>query len=119
MIVNKNNWTNRILEFAIQVDHNVKIRENEKRDKYRDHARELEKNYRNYLKLILIRSVNDMFDTIPKSFEKVELELEIRGQVETIEITALLKSAWKLRKVRKNLGILLSLKLQGKTISYY
>ena len=37
--------------------------------------------------------------TVPKSLGKIEEELEIRGRIETIQTTALLKSARILRRV--------------------
>ena len=43
-------------------------------------------------------------------------DLEIRGQVNNIQITALLRSAWILRRILETWGDL-SLKLQWKTIS--
>ena len=50
--------------------------------------------------------------TIPKGLVKRLEDLEIRGQVETIQTTALLGSSRILRKVLEDLGDLLSLKLQ-------
>ena len=44
-------------------------------------------------------------------------ELEIRARVETIQTTALLRSAWILRRVEETWEDLLSLKLQGKKSS--
>ena len=44
-------------------------------------------------------------------------DLEIKGRMETIQITALLRSARILRRVRETLGDLLSLRLQWKTIN--
>ena len=44
-------------------------------------------------------------------------DLEVGGRVETIQTTALLRTARILRRVLENWGDLLSLKLQGKTIS--
>ena len=41
----KKKRTNRIEHFTIPVDHKVKIKENEKKDKYLDLARELKKSY--------------------------------------------------------------------------
>ena len=61
------------MEFAIPVNHRVKLKESEKRDKYLDLARE--------------GSVQGLED------------FEIRGILETIQITALLRSAKILRRV--------------------
>ena len=43
MIVNKKETTYRIVDFAVPVDHRVKLKECEKRDKYHDLAWELKK----------------------------------------------------------------------------
>ena len=48
MIVNqkkkrKKKWTCRIVDFVVQADHRVKLKEGEKRDKNTDLARELKK----------------------------------------------------------------------------
>ena len=48
---------------------------------------------------------------------KVLEDLKLRGQVETIQTTALLRSAWILRRALETLGDLLSLKFQWRTIS--
>ena len=40
---NNNNRTCRTVNFAVPVDHSLKIKENEKKNKYLDFARELEK----------------------------------------------------------------------------
>ena len=48
VIVNKKKkkkTTCRIMDFTVSVDHRVKLKESEKRDKYLDLARELERNY--------------------------------------------------------------------------
>ena len=44
IIINKKERTCRIVDFAVPVDHRVKLKESEKSDKYFDIAREL-KNY--------------------------------------------------------------------------
>ena len=43
MIVNKKKRTCRIVDFAVPADHEVKLKESKKRDKYLDLARELKK----------------------------------------------------------------------------
>ena len=55
--------------------------------------------------------------TIPKGLVQGLEDLEIRGHIETIQNTALLKSAWILRRVHGTWGDLLPLKIQWKTIS--
>ena len=55
--------------------------------------------------------------TITKRLLKGLENLEVGGRVETIQTTALLKTARILRRVLETWGDLLSLKLQRKTIS--
>ena len=55
--------------------------------------------------------------TIPKIFVTGQENLEIRGQVETVQTTALLKSLRKLRSVLETWRDFLSFKLQWKIIS--
>ena len=63
----------------------------------------------------MIRIVVETLGLIAKGFIKGDLEdLEIRGQDETIQITALIKSGKIPRRVLKNCGDLLSLNLQWK-----
>ena len=83
----------------------------EKRNKYVDLTREL-KNLWN-MKVIVIPIVIGALGTIPKGLE----EWEIRGQVEKIQTTALLRSARILRRVLQTWGDFLSLKFQRETIS--
>ena len=45
VIINKKKGTCRIVDFAVPGDHRVKMKENEKKDKYLDLARELEKQW--------------------------------------------------------------------------
>ena len=42
---NNNKRTCKIVDFAVQADHRIKLKEWEKKDKYLDLARELKKNY--------------------------------------------------------------------------
>ena len=86
--------TDRMLDFALPAKHRVKLKEIETRDKYLDLVRGLKKyesdgntNYNCYTWRNLQRLVKGQGD------------LEIRGQVETIQTTALLKSAKILRRV--------------------
>ena len=62
-------------------------------------------------------NVNGTFRTIAKGLLKGLADLEVGGRVETIQMTALQRTARILRRVLETLGNLLSLKLQWKTIS--
>ena len=74
------------MDFAVPADHKVKIKENEKRDKYLDLARELKKkkNFWN-MKETVIPIIIGVLGTVPKE------ELEIGGRTETICTTVLLR----------------------------
>ena len=97
VVINKRKRTCCLVDFAIPADHYVKIKENEKKDKYLDLARKLKKKTVKY---------EDNSDTncrwcrmVPKVLERRLKDLEIKGKIETILTTVLLKSARILRKV--------------------
>ena len=75
----------------------VKIKENKKRHKYLDLARELKKLWN----MKVIPFVISALRTILKGFVRGLEELEIRGQVKTIQTTALLRSARIQRRVQE------------------
>ena len=85
------------MDFAVPADHRVKLKENEKMDKYLDLARELKKLWNMRVKVIPI--VVGTLETVPISLKKRLEDLEIRGRIETIQTTALLQSARILRRV--------------------
>ena len=95
------------VDFAVLADRRIKLKECEKKDKYLDLARELKKLWNMKVSIILIT----------KGLLKGLEDLEVGGRVETIETTALLKTARILRRVLENGGDLLSLNLHWKTIS--
>ena len=68
------------------------------------------------MKVIIIPIVIGAFGTVTKGLLKGLEDLEIGGRVETIQTTALLKTARILRRVLKTWWDLLSLNLQWKTI---
>ena len=65
----------------------------------------------------MIPIVIDAFGTVTKGSLKDLEDLQVGGRVETIQTTALLKTARILRRVLETWGDLLSLNLQWKTIS--
>ena len=77
-----------IVDFAVPADHRINLKECEKRNKYLDLARELKK---------LIPIVIGAFGTVTKRLLKEDLE--VGSRVETIQTTALLKTARILRRV--------------------
>ena len=85
------------MDFAVPADDRVNLNENEKKDKYLNFAREL-KNLLN-VKVTLIPIVIGTLGTVMKKLEPGLDDWEIRVRVETIQITALLRSARILRRV--------------------
>ena len=75
------------------------LKEIEKKDKYLDLARELKKLWN--MKVTIIPIMNGAFGTTTKGLLKVLEDLEIRGRVETIQNTTLLRTARILRRVLK------------------
>ena len=69
------------------------------------------------MKVTIVPIVIGALGTITKGLLQGLENFEIGGQVETIQTTALLRTARILRRVLETWGDLLSLKLQGKTIS--
>ena len=96
-INNKKKRTYKIVDFTVPADHRVKLKESEKKYKCLGFDRELEK-LRN-MKVTFIPIVIGAFGTVTKGLLKALEDLEIRGQVETIQTTALLRSAQILRRV--------------------
>ena len=71
------------------------------------------------MKVTIVPIVIGAFGTITKGLLKGLEDLEIGGRVETIQMTALLRTGRILRRVLETCGDLLSLKLQWKTISLH
>ena len=69
------------------------------------------------IKVTIVPIVIGALGTVTKGLLKGLEDLEVRGRVETIQTTALLRTARILRRVLETWGNLLSLKLQWKTIS--
>ena len=83
----KKKKTHKIVDFGVPADHRIKLKEYEKRDKYLDLARELKK-LRNMKVTIIPIVVND-FGMVTKGLLKGLEDLEVGGQVKTIQTTAL------------------------------
>ena len=79
------------------MDHRIKLKECEKRDKYLDLVRELKKLWN--LKVTIIPIVIGAFGTVTKGLLKGLEDLEVGDRVETIQTTALLKTARILRRI--------------------
>ena len=87
----------------------------EKKDKYLDLPRELKK--LSSMKVTIVPIVIGTFGTLTEGLLKGMKDLEVGGRVETIQTTALLRTARILRRVLETWEDILSLKLQWKTIS--
>ena len=97
IINNKRKRTCKIVDFAVPADHRIKLKECEKKDKYLDLARELKKLWN--MQVTIIPIVIGAFGKVSKGLLKGLEDLEVRGRVETIQITTLLKTARILRRV--------------------
>ena len=71
------------------------------------------------MKVMIVPIVIGVLGTVTKWLLKSLEDLEVGGRVETIQTTALLRTARILRLVLETWGDLLSLKLQWKTICSY
>ena len=111
----KKKRTYKIVDFAVPADHRIKMKKSEKKDKYLDLAWELKKLWN--MKVTIISLVIGAFGTVTKGLLKRPKDLEIRVREETIQTTALLRTARILRSVLETWGNLLLLNLQWKTIS--
>ena len=85
------------VDFAVPADHRIKLKECEKRDKYLDLARELKKLWN--MKVTIIPIVIGAFGMVTKGLLKGLEDLEVGDRVETVQTTALLKTARILRRV--------------------
>ena len=115
IIINKRKRICKIVDFAVPADHRINLKESEKKDKYLYLARELKKLWN--MKVTIVPIVIGAFGTVTKGLLKDLKDLEVSGWVETIQTTALLRTARILRRVLETWGDLLSLKLQWKTLS--
>ena len=111
MVINNNNnnkkkkRTWKIVDFAVHADHCIKLKECEKRVKYRDFAWELKKLWN--MKATIIPIVIGAFGTVTKGLLNGLEDLKVGGRVETIQTIALLRMARILRRVLETWGDLL------------
>ena len=82
--------TCRIRDFAVPADHRVKLKENKKKNTYQNLVRELKKRWN--LKVTVIPIVIGALSKVTKGQVQELKNLEIRGQMEIIQTTELLKS---------------------------
>ena len=115
IIINKRKRICKIVDFDVPADHRINLKESEKKDKYLDLAREMKKLWN--MKVTIVPIVIGALGTITKGLLKGLEDLEVGRRVETIQTTALLRTARILRRVLETWGDLLSFELQCETIS--
>ena len=86
-----------IEDFAVSADHRIYLKESEKKDKYLDLARELEKLWN--MKVTIVPIVIGALGTITKGLLKSLEDLEDGRRIKTIQTTALLRTARILTRV--------------------
>ena len=88
---------NRFIDYNNNNNNNINLKESEKKDKYLDLARELKKLWN--MKVMIVPIVLGALGTTTKGLLKGLEDLEIGRRVETIQTTALLRTARILRRV--------------------
>ena len=76
------------MDLAVLADNCVKIKENEKIEKYLNLARELKKAVEHASRVMVMSVEFDALGTVSKSLETGLEQLEIGGRIETIQNTA-------------------------------
>ena len=112
VIFNKKKRTHRIVDFDVPADHRVELKESENRNKYQTLPEKWKKLWN--IKVTMMPIVIGAHGTVTKGLVRKLEDLEIRGRVETIQTTALLRSARIPRGVLQTWGDLLSLKFKWK-----
>ena len=97
------------MDLAISADRKVEMKESKKIDKYLDLARELKEQWK--MRVTVVLMVDGALGMVSKGLERNLEESKIRGRIETIQTTALLRSAKIQRKVLETWEDLLSLRL--------
>ena len=95
IIINKKKRIYKIVDFAVPADHRINLKECAKRDKYLDLARELKKLWN--MKVTIVPIVIGAFGTITKGLLKGLENMEVSGQVETIQMIPMM---WKILMVQ-------------------
>ena len=79
------------MNFVVSADQRVKLKENQKKDKYPNLARELKKLWN--MQETIIPIVIGTLGTVTKGLRQGPEDIEITGRVETIQTTAVLRPA--------------------------
>ena len=115
-MINKKKRICKIVDFAVPAENRINLKECEKKDKCLDLPKEWKKLWN--MRVTIVPIVIGAFGTITKGLLKGLEDLEVGEWVETIQMTALLRTARILRRVLETLGDLQSFKLQWKTIRW-
>ena len=91
--------TCKIVNFAMASVHGIKLWENEKNDKYQDHAWWLKKS--GNMKVEILTVMTGAFGIVTETLLKGQEDLEISGWVKTIQITSFFRTARILRRVHE------------------
>ena len=97
IIINKRKRICKIVDFAVPADHRINLKESHQKNKYLHLARELIKLWNT--KVTIVPIVIGGLSTVTKGLFKGLEDLEVGGRVETIQTTALLRTARILRRV--------------------
>ena len=97
IIINKKKRICKIVDFAVLADHRINLKESEKKDKYRNLARELKKLWN--MRVTIVPIVIGALGTITKGLLKGLEDVEVGRRVETIQTTTLLRTTRILRRV--------------------
>ena len=101
--------TCKIVDFAFLADHKIKLKESEKKDNYLDLAWKFKNLWS--MKVTIIPIVIGALGTVTKGILKGLEDLEVRGWVEILQTTTLLRTTRILRRVLETWRDLLSPKL--------
>ena len=104
----------KIVDFAVPVDHRIKLKECEKRDKYLDLAKELKKLWN--MKVTVVPIVIGAFGTVTKVLLKGLEDLEIGDRVETISNNSIIENC---KNTGKSTGDLRRLAVTQSPVKYH
>ena len=100
VLINMKKRTCYLGDFVVLADYGVKVKEGKKLEKYLDLARELKMSWN--MKVTVIPIGVGRLGTVLKNLEKRVGKLEIRGRIETIQTSVILKTATIFRRILKN-----------------
>ena len=114
IIINQKKRICKIVDFAVPADHRIKLKESEQKDKYLDLARELKKLWNT--KVTIISIISGAFSTVTKGLLKGLKDLEVGGQVETIQNHSIIENG---QNTEKNPGDLRRLAVTQTSLKHY